>query len=105
MSEREYIVTLNKGVDYAEFNQEMISTTGAGDIPNRTVDVADPRVLSTRNTHYALTQAEAETLRNDGRVTDVQLRPEDRDDIGIGYQRSEERRVGKECRSRWSPYH
>ena len=21
------------------------------------------------------------------------------------YQRSEERRVGKECRSRWSPYH
>ena len=23
----------------------------------------------------------------------------------IGYKRSEERRVGKECRSRWSPYH
>src|SRR3712207_7711979 len=23
----------------------------------------------------------------------------------IGKQRSEERRVGKECRSRWSPYH
>ena len=22
-----------------------------------------------------------------------------------GIQRSEERRVGKECRSRWSPYH
>ena len=22
-----------------------------------------------------------------------------------GWQRSEERRVGKECRSRWSPYH
>ena len=21
------------------------------------------------------------------------------------YERSEERRVGKECRSRWSPYH
>ena len=25
------------------------------------------------------------------------------DDIAMG--RSEERRVGKECRSRWSPYH
>ena len=25
--------------------------------------------------------------------------------IGIGGSRSEERRVGKECRSRWSPYH
>ena len=24
---------------------------------------------------------------------------------GGGAQRSEERRVGKECRSRWSPYH
>ena len=23
----------------------------------------------------------------------------------IGFLRSEERRVGKECRSRWSPYH
>ena len=25
--------------------------------------------------------------------------------IGKGAERSEERRVGKECRSRWSPYH
>src|SRR3712207_8533664 len=25
--------------------------------------------------------------------------------IDTGIQRSEERRVGKECRSRWSPYH
>src|SRR3712207_9162490 len=24
---------------------------------------------------------------------------------GLGEKRSEERRVGKECRSRWSPYH
>src|SRR6266446_1251840 len=26
-------------------------------------------------------------------------------DAGAGDDRSEERRVGKECRSRWSPYH
>ena len=26
-------------------------------------------------------------------------------DAGIALKRSEERRVGKECRSRWSPYH
>ena len=25
--------------------------------------------------------------------------------LGLGGRRSEERRVGKECRSRWSPYH
>src|SRR3712207_8800932 len=28
-----------------------------------------------------------------------------RDHLGPGDVRSEERRVGKECRSRWSPYH
>ena len=26
-------------------------------------------------------------------------------DVGAKAERSEERRVGKECRSRWSPYH
>ena len=53
MSEKEYIVTLNKGVDYAQFNQEMISSTGAGEIPNRTVDVADarPNLQETHTTH------------------------------------------------------
>ena len=25
--------------------------------------------------------------------------------LNVEYKRSEERRVGKECRSRWSPYH
>ena len=27
------------------------------------------------------------------------------DGLALGKGRSEERRVGKECRSRWSPYH
>src|SRR6266480_4170149 len=29
----------------------------------------------------------------------------DAENAVIGFERSEERRVGKECRSRWSPYH
>ena len=34
------------------------------------------------------------------------LRPETRDPVErLIVERSEERRVGKECRSRWSPYH
>ena len=33
------------------------------------------------------------------------LRPEVADDFFVGSAGSEERRVGKECRSRWSPYH
>jgi subtilisin family serine protease len=84
MSEREYIVSLNKSVDYAAFNQEMIATTGAGAIPSRSVDVADARPGSERNTHYSLTDAEAETLRNDGRVYGVTLLPELDATIGIG---------------------
>src|SRR5260370_263244 len=33
------------------------------------------------------------------------LYPLDVFDAGLERKRSEERRVGKECRSRWSPYH
>ena len=83
MSEREYIVTLKAGVDYEAFNQEMISSTGAGDIPQRSVGITNARPGSKRNTHYALTDAEAEVLRNDVRVDDVQLPPEQRTDIEL----------------------
>jgi len=83
MSEREYIVTLKKGVDYAAFNAEMIATTGAGDIPGRSVTVADARPGSQRNTHYMLTDAEADALNNDTRVIACELRPDLRDDIEI----------------------
>src|SRR5574343_1188536 len=42
--------------------------------------------------------------------SDVHLRarkdfqPDDEHNVTIDFERSEERRVGKECRSRWSPY-
>src|ERR1039458_9745562 len=36
---------------------------------------------------------------------DGQFGAECLDPSGEGFTRSEERRVGKECRSRWSPYH
>src|SRR2546422_7823104 len=40
----------------------------------------------------------------DERLTDAALRPSRLDEF-VGQAKSEERRVGKECRSRWSPYH
>ena len=85
MSEREHIVSVNRGVDLVAFNQEMIATTGAGSIPKRTVDVADPRATNIRSTHYMLTDAEAETLRSDPRVFGVDLLPELDPNIGIGF--------------------
>lgn len=84
MSEKEYIVTLKKGVDYEQFNQDMIASTGAGDIPNRTVGIADPRPGSQRNTHYALTDAEADALKNDPRVLDVAIPPDQDENLEIG---------------------
>jgi len=83
MSEKEYIVTLKKGVDYNAFNAEMIATTGAGDIPGRSVTVANARPASQRNTHYMLTDAEAAAVNNDVRVVACELRPDLRDDIEI----------------------
>src|SRR5256885_5436054 len=38
-------------------------------------------------------------------VVSAALTPATRLVTSLEYQRSEERRVGKECRSRWSPYH
>src|SRR2546423_367726 len=45
----------------------------------------------------------AEQLRELGIEADIVLEPARRDSGPA--VRSEERRVGKECRSRWSPYH
>ena len=85
MSEREHIVSLNKGVDYEGFNADMIRDTGAGDIPNRTVSVLNARPGSARNTHYDLTDAEAEALRSDSRVYGVTLLPELDTNLHIGF--------------------
>src|SRR2546422_772896 len=35
----------------------------------------------------------------------IRVGPRSEDPIELATARSEERRVGKECRSRWSPYH
>ena len=50
--------------------------------------------------------------RHMARIAGVDLPRDKRVEIGLTYiygigrtSRSEERRVGKECRSRWSPYH
>src|SRR5688572_33007330 len=45
---------------------------------------------------------EVEQHLGEGRVRTVAMKPTDGLQRGM---RSEERRVGKECRSRWSPYH
>tara|TARA_B100001094_G_scaffold215060_1_gene209091 strand:- start:237 stop:1781 length:1545 start_codon:yes stop_codon:yes gene_type:complete len=84
MSEKEYIVSLKKDADASSFKAEMTQSNGDSTIPDRSVDVANERLLSTRNTHYSLTDAEAEQLKNDTRVADVHIPPEDDDTLEIG---------------------
>src|SRR6056300_134793 len=89
MSEKEYIVILKKDVDYEAFNQEMIEETGAGNIPCRSVEVANPRPHSRRMTHYSLTDEEVEELKNDERVYDIHIPPENDPTAIIGTDASQ----------------
>ena len=89
MSEKEYIVTLQKNVNYQKFDQEMIDITGAGAIPKRAVSIVHARPASQRNTHYMLTDAEASFLRADARVMAVEIPPEQQSDLVIGHVASQ----------------
>ena len=88
-TEKEYAVIVKRGVNIDEVDVELASSTGSGPIPNRTVDVANPRLGSKRMTHWMLTDQEAETLRSDPRILAVEIPPDQRDDIEIGLRASQ----------------
>ena len=81
--EKEYIVTLKKGIDPNAFRQDMVADNMLPYVPKKAVTVANERPASVRNTHYMLTDAEAIELEKDERVEAVELRPDLRDDIHI----------------------
>lgn len=81
--EKEYNVILKKGVDYDQFGQDMITITNKDGIPNREVEVANSRLGSYRQTHYNLTDTEAEEVRNHPDVLAVEIPPDQRDDVII----------------------
>src|SRR3712207_4751472 len=84
---------LLRGIDWtveADQRWVVLGPNGAG--KTTLLQLAAAQMHPTRGTVALL----GETL---GAVDVFELRPR------IGLTRSEERRVGKECRSRWSPYH
>tara|TARA_B110000858_G_scaffold21583_1_gene21747 strand:+ start:6097 stop:7689 length:1593 start_codon:yes stop_codon:yes gene_type:complete len=83
--EKEYNVILNKEVGYNQFGKDMVEITTKDGIPNREITVADERLGSYRQTHYYLTDEEAETVRLHPDVLAVEIPPADRDDIIIGH--------------------
>lgn len=81
---KEYVVALNKDVDYDKFWNEIESNTqGLEFIPDRPVEIINNRDGSLRSCHYALTDEEAEVLKNDPRVYCVEIPPDQRTDIKI----------------------
>ena len=82
--EKEYTVIANTREDLPALETEITASSGAGPIPSRSVDIANPRLGSKIQTHFMLTDEEAEALRSDPRVRAVEIPPEQRDDISIG---------------------
>jgi subtilisin family serine protease len=81
---KEYIVSLNKDVDYDAFwNQIENASQEDGFVPSRRVDIVNNRDGSLRSCHYALTDDEANKLRNDPRVYSVEIPTKQRTDIEI----------------------
>ena len=80
---REYNVILKEGIDYDEFWNDIESDTDGGKlyIPNRAVQFTNERPASLRQCWYLLTDEEAEQLKLDERVFDVEIPPERRDDL------------------------
>jgi subtilisin family serine protease len=80
---REYNVILKEGIDYDEFWNDIESDTDGGKlyIPNRRVEFTNERPASLRQCWYVLTDEEAEELKLDDRVFDVEIPPEKRDDL------------------------
>jgi len=71
---QEYIVTAKTMDDATSLLDDMETPGGDLYIPDRQVEVAQRREIS-RNTHFLITEEEAEQLRNDSRVLAVELLP------------------------------
>ena len=87
--EKEYTVIATAREHLPDLEAEITASSGAGPIPNRRVDIANPRLGSRIQTHFMLTDEEAEDLRADPRVRAVEIPPEQRDDISIGLNASQ----------------
>jgi|TARA_B110000467_G_scaffold140054_1_gene139871 subtilisin family serine protease len=81
--EREYVVVVKNGINISEVDAQMAAAAGDATIPSRPCECADPLERSDRMTHWMLTDEEAEALRNDERVLDIEIPLKDRTDISV----------------------
>lgn len=72
----EYIITCRSREELVDLYDDMETPGGSLYIPDREVELVHRRAIS-RNTHYLLTEEEAEEIRNDPRVIACERTPED----------------------------
>src|SRR2546430_17689816 len=72
---------------------------------SRRQDVLDPRGIDETAPYFLDEKVPVEPDLAGEQIRPVDLLEGEVDEGEKGLDRSEERRVGKECRSRWSPYH
>src|SRR3712207_9410009 len=85
-------------------------TTGSGTLKAALNEAIRDWVTNVEDTHYIIGTGAGPApyprlVRDLQSVIGRQLEWQSRERFGGDPDRSEERRVGKECRSRWSPYH
>ena len=66
---------------------------------------AGAKVAAAARNEEKLAALVTEIVATGGEAFAVKMDVADAEQVKSGFKRSEERRVGKECRSRWSPYH
>ena len=90
MAEKEYAVIIQRGENLSEIEAEIVASTGESPIPNRSVEIANPRIGSKRITHFMLTDEEAVELEKDPRILAVEIPPDQRDDIQISLRSTQQ---------------
>src|ERR1043165_3047314 len=108
-SSRKIFVTPDEAPDLRVPLREILLSEGAGE-PNLPVyDTSGPYTDTSVviDVNAGLSRARTAWVKERGGVEEYEgraVKPVDNGNVS-GDKRSEERRVGKECRSRWSPYH
>ena len=100
-------VALTGGVAHAQFTDGVIKIGVLNDMSSLYADLSGPGAVAAARMAVEDFGAAQKGLKVEIVAADHQNKPDVGSNIARQWidVRSEERRVGKECRSRWSPYH
>ena len=83
--EKEYVVITKEGIDVEKVDVQLREPGGNALIPHRECTCANPQKHNDRITHWMLTDEEAENLRQDIRILEVDIPVEEKEDVAFGY--------------------